>query len=289
MKNTISFNGTLGSYAHQACTELYEESDLIECPSFESAISAVSFGEADMVVLPLENSVVGRVADIHALLPKSNLYIINEHYIKVNHHLLVNEGATIGDIKTVYSHVQALMQCSNFINVLQIEKKLYSNTAGAAKYISERQNKSEAAIASKLAGKLYSLKSIRSNIQNSVVNTTRFIVMSRTFDWPPIGSDVMSSLLFTIKNTPASLYKSLGGFATNGVNVTKLESYLIDERFTAARFYIEIEGHPKADKILESIEEVKFFSEEMKILGVYPKSPFRNVLTHGFSDKSLKV
>jgi prephenate dehydratase len=248
----------------------------LPCAAFEDAIAAVREGRAALAMLPVENSVAGRVADIHHLLPNSGLHIIGEHFARVEHHLLAVPGATIAGLRTVRSHVHALSQCRNLIRELGVEAIVAGDTAGAASEVAELGDPSVAAIASELAGEIYGLVSLRQNIEDAAHNTTRFLVMSREA-MPPAhdGSLTVTSFVFKVRNVPAALYKAMGGFATNGVNMTKLESYMLGGTFTATQFYADVEGHPDDRPLRLALEELRFFTREVRILGIYPGHPFR--------------
>jgi prephenate dehydratase len=247
------------------------------CAQFEDVFAAVQKGRARLAMIPVDNSVAGRVADIHHFLPHSGLHIVGEHFQRVNHHLLAVPGASLKTLKTIESHVHALGQCRNFLRKKKLTSIVAADTAGAAKAISELQDKSVGAIASTLAAKIYGLKSLAANIEDAAHNTTRFIVMSRT----PLktnakkGGPYITSFVFRVRSVPAALFKALGGFATNGINMTKLESYLVDGHFTAAQFYADVDGHPDERPLQLALEELKFFSKELTILGTYPADSFR--------------
>jgi prephenate dehydratase len=228
-----------------------------------------------LAMLPIENSVAGRVADIHHLLPDSQLHIIGEHYQRVNHHLLAVKGAKLSDLKIVRSHVHALSQCRKLIRALGLKAEIAADTAGSAAEVARRGDKSVAAIASALAGKVYGLASIKENIEDAGHNTTRFLIMAKTPK--PARNDglVVTTFVFRVRNVPAALYKAMGGFATNGVNMTKLESYMVGGSFTATQFYADVEAHPRERRLALALDELRFFSEEVKVLGVYPGHPFR--------------
>jgi prephenate dehydratase len=248
----------------------------LPCGSFEDAFSAVAQGQAALAMIPIENSVAGRVADIHHLLPQSGLHIIGEHYQRVNHHLLGVKGAAVQDITHVHSHIHALNQCRDLIRELGLRPVVALDTAGAAARIAETGDATQAVIASELAGDIYGLVSLRANIEDARHNTTRFLIMAREAIVPhPKSAPTMTSFVFRVRNVPAALYKGLGGFATNGINMTKLESYLVGGRFNAAQFYAEVEGHPEHRNVLLALEELDFFSREVRILGVYPQHPYR--------------
>jgi prephenate dehydratase len=248
----------------------------LPCPSFEDAFAAVRESRAALGMIAVENSIAGRVADIHHLLPGSGLHIIGEHFQRVNHHLLAPKGASLATLKTVHSHVHALSQCRNAIRALKLKPIVHPDTAGAAADVAERDDPSEAAIASSLAGEIYGLTSLKADIEDAAHNTTRFLVMAREpVDPGAAAGPVITSFLFRVRSVPAALYKALGGFATNGMNITKLESYIIDGAFTVAQFYADIEGHPDQRPVRLALEELGFFSREVRILGVYPAHPFR--------------
>jgi prephenate dehydratase len=227
-------------------------------------------------MIPIENSVAGRVADIHHLMPESGLHIVAEHFMPVRHQLLAPKGATLADIRTVESHVHALGQCRKAVRKLGIKPIVAADTAGSAREVAEAADKTRAAIASRLAAEIYGLSILAEDIEDEAHNTTRFIVLARDARWAKNGAGpVITTFLFRVRNVPAALYKVLGGFATNGVNMTKLESYMIEGNFFATQFYADVEGHPEDRALVLAFEELSFFSREMKILGVYPAHPFR--------------
>jgi prephenate dehydratase len=278
--NTIAFQGAPGAYSDLACRNVYPGMRTLPCTEFEDAIAAVRDGDARLVMLPIENSVAGRVADIHHLMPDSGLHIIAEHFERVAHHLLAPPGADIAGLKTVHSHVHALSQCRGLIRELGLTPVVAVDTAGAAAEIAASGDRSAAAIASELAGQIYGLVSLRGNIEDADHNTTRFLVMAREPRWPRPGAELtVTTFVFRVRNVPAALYKALGGFATNGVNMTKLESYQLGGRFTATQFYADVEGHPKDRPLKLALEELEFYSREVKILGVYPGHPYRRAAT----------
>ena len=275
-KKKIAFQGEPGAYSHLACNEAYPDLEPVACESFEDAFAAVSEGTAALAMIPIENSLGGRVADMHHLLPEASLYIINEHFQAVQHCLLAPPGATLEGLAKIQSHTQALAQCRGLIRELGVEAVHVADTAGAARDVAERGDPTIAAIASTLAGEIYSLETLRTRIEDRLGNTTRFVVMSRTRVEPdPRDGPCMTSLVFQVRSIPAALYKALGGFATNGINITKLESYIIDASFTVAQFYAEIEGHPSDTNVAHAIEELQFFCTKMKVLGTYPQHSFR--------------
>jgi prephenate dehydratase len=272
----IAFQGEPGANSHLAIAEVYPDSEALPCATFEDAFAAISSGEADLGMIPIENSVAGRVADIHHLMPDSGLHIVAEHFMPVRHQLLGVKGAALGDIKTVESHVHALGQCRKIIRKLGIKPVVAADTAGSAHEIAEAGDKTRAAIASRLAAEIYALEILAADVEDEDHNTTRFIVLSRDAKWVASGNGpVVTTFVFRVRNVPAALYKALGGFATNGVNMTKLESYMIEGNFFATQFYADVEGHPEDRSLVLALEELAFFSKEMKILGVYPAHPFR--------------
>ena len=276
LTNTIAFQGEPGAYGDLACRTVHPKRTTLPCDTFEDTFAAVREGRADMAMIPIDNSVAGRVADIHHLLPESGLHIIGEHFQRVVHHLLAPKGATVEGLKVVHSHVHALPQCRKLIRELGLKAVVHADTAGAAADVARRADPTQAAIASELAGEIYGLVSLRADVADQQQNTTRFVVMQREpFDPDPKDGPVLTSFVFRVRSVPAALYKALGGFATNGVNIVKLESYMIDAWFTVAQFYAEIEGHPDHRSVRLAMEELGFFSREVKILGVYPAHPFR--------------
>ncbi len=275
-KNMIAFQGVLGANSDMACRAVYPEMTTVACESFEDTFAAVAEGRAGLAMIPIENSSAGRVADIHHLLPESGLHIVAEHFQKVDHQLLAPKGASMDTVREVHSHVQALSQCRKFIRGHGLKPVVHVDTAGAAAEVAERGDPGQAAIASELAGEIYKLQSLKSDVQDTEHNTTRFIIMAKDpIDPDPAEGPVITTFVFRVRSVPAALYKSLGGFATNGVNISKLESYILDGAFTVAQFYADIEGHPDERLVRLALEELGFFSREVKILGVYPANPFR--------------
>ena len=277
-ENTIAFQGMPGANSDLACRSALPNMQTLPCYSFEDSFGAVHAGRARLVMIPIDNSVAGRVADIHHLLPDSGLFIIGEHFQRIDHHLLAVPGANESDITHIHSHVHALNQCRGLVRELGVEPVVHADTAGAAQMIAQRGDKTQAAIASKLAGEIYGLTHLRANIEDAEHNTTRFLIMAAEPEnvVPGHGSDKrMTSFVFRVKNIPAALYKALGGFASNGINMTKLESYLVGGSFQAAQFYAEVEGDPKDPDLERALEELKFFTHEIKILGTFPASPAR--------------
>jgi prephenate dehydratase len=275
-KLKIAFQGEPGANSHIAIVEAYPDAEPLPCATFEDALSAISSGEADLGMIPIENSVAGRVADIHHLLPASGLYIVGEWFLPVHHQLMAPRGARLSDIKTVESHVHALGQCRRIIRERGIRPIVSGDTAGAARDIAERGDKTTAAIASRLAAEIYGLDILIEDIEDEAHNTTRFVMLAREEKWAPQGSGpLVTTFVFRVRNLPAALYKALGGFATNGVNMTKLESYMVDGNFFATQFYADVDGHPSDRGLAFALEELKFFSREFRIVGVYPGHPFR--------------
>jgi len=271
----IAFQGVLGAYSHQACFEAYPEANVLPCNSFQAAIDAVSVGNADLAMLPVENSTYGRVADIHQLLPNSGLHIIGEHYVRVHINLLGLQGSKLSDIKSAMSHTVLLGQCRNYLKEHNIESITGVDTAGSAEIVSKNQNLNQAALASELAGKIYGLDVLARHIEDESNNTTRFLVMSTNTKSVKIKENrIKTSLVFRVRNIPAALYKAMGGFATNGVNMVKLESYMVDWSFTATQFYLDIIGHPDEPAVKRAMEELSYFTTDVKILGVYESGEY---------------
>lgn len=274
--NTIVFQGLPGAYSHLACSKAYPDMQALPAQTFEDMFAAVTEGRARYAMTPIENSVAGRVADIHRLLPESGLFIVREYFLKVSHCLLAPAGATLKSIKIVRSHVHALAQCRAVTRKLGLQAIVHADTAGAAKELADKQDPTEAAIASSLAGKIYGLKSLRSNIEDADHNTTRFVILAKKPVRQKRGSGpLVTSFVFRVRNVPAALYKAMGGFATNGVNMTKLESYMVGGSFNATQFYADVEGHPDDPGLRLALEELAFFSHEVRLLGTYPADPFR--------------
>ncbi len=273
----IAFQGDHGAYSDMACRAKYPEMVTLPCRSFEDTFAAVESGRAFYAMIPVENSSAGRVADIHHLLPESGLHIVGEHFQRVNHQLLAPHGTSLDSIRVVRSHVQALSQCRGFLRRRGLDSVVHADTAGAAAEVAGLGDPTQAAIASKLAGEIYDLATLSEDVEDAEHNTTRFLIMARDpVDPPSDQGRVMTSMVFRVRSVPASLYKALGGFATNGVNITKLESYIMDSQFTVAQFYADIEGHPDERAVRLALEELGFFSREVRILGVYPASLFRD-------------
>jgi prephenate dehydratase len=276
----IAFQGEPGANSHIAIVEAYPDATPLPCATFEDALAAIASGEADLGMIPIENSVAGRVADIHHLLPQSGLYIIGEWFLPIRHQLMAPRGATLEGIRTVESHVHALGQCRRIIRRLGVKPIVAGDTAGSARVVAERGDKSCAAIASRLAAEIYGLDVLAEDIEDETHNTTRFVILSRNEKWAAQGSGpLVTTFVFRVRNLPAALYKALGGFATNGVNMTKLESYMVEGNFFATQFYADVDGHPDDRSLAFALEELKFFSKELRIVGVYPAHPFRVAFT----------
>jgi prephenate dehydratase len=276
MTNVIAFQGRPGAYSDLACRRAYPAWRTLPCETFEAAIEAVRGGAAQLGMLPCENSLAGRVPDIHALLPESGLTIVGEAFQRVEHCLLAPRGATIAGLKRAHSHAVALGQVRRVIRELGLQPVIEADTAGSAEQVAQWNNPEDAAIASELAAELFGLEILRRNVEDAAHNTTRFYVVSR--ERPPLlptQPGIVTTFVFRVRNVPAALYKALGGFATNGVNMTKLESYMMDGQFTATQFLCDVDGHPESPALRRALEELSFFSREVRILGVYPAAAFR--------------
>ena len=272
-RKTIAFQGEPGANSHIACNLAYPGYEPLPCPTFEDAFAAVRSGRAALAMIPIDNSVAGRVADIHHLMPASKLHIIGEWFLPVQHQLMAPRQATLKTIKTVESHVHALGQCRNVIRALHLKAVVAADTAGAAREVAEAGDITRAALATKLAAKIYGLRILKKDVADAKHNATRFVVLSREPRWANRKEKrVMTTFVFQVRNIPAALYKALGGFATNGINMTKLESYMVDGSFTATQFYADVEGHPKNRALELALEELEFVSQPktLRILGVYP-------------------
>ncbi|MEQ1612591.1 MAG: prephenate dehydratase [Hyphomicrobiaceae bacterium] len=273
----IAYQGEAGANSHIACSNVYPDLEPMPCPTFEDALAAVKSGEARLAMIPIENSLAGRVADIHHMLPNAGLYIIGEYFLPIRFQLMALKGAMLGDVKDIYSHVHALGQCRNIIRKLGCKAHVAGDTAGAARQVAEWGDKSKAALAPRLAAEVYDLEILAEDVEDEKHNTTRFVVLAaEPDDAEPGNGGVVTTFLFRVRNVPAALYKAMGGFATNGVNMTKLESYQVDGSFNATVFFADIEGHPTDRNVRLAMEELSFFSTELKVLGTYPASPFRH-------------
>ena len=276
-KNKVAFQGELGAYSHIAINELFENPEIKTCATFEETFKVAFENDDYKIVIPLENSLAGRVADIHYLLPKYKLQIHAEHFQKVEHNLLAKESAKLEDIKYVRSHSQAIGQCQKLIMEKKYKTIISADTAGSAKELSDGKDNSIAAIASKLSAKIYKLKILKENIEDEKGNVTRFLIMGKNVQQPEYkkGKKYITTCIFRLKSEPAALYKSLGGFATNQVNMTKLESFSVKNTFDQANFYLDLEGHLEQPGVKKALEELGFHTETLDILGVYEASPFR--------------
>jgi prephenate dehydratase len=280
--NVIAFQGELGANGHLACREVHPQMSPLACQTFEDTLAAVKEGKARLAMIPIENSLYGRVTDIHHLLPESGLYIVGEYFQRVHHQLLGVKGATLESVKSVMSQAPALGQCRNIIRQLGLKMVVGADTAGSAKHIAQQGDKTVAALASSLAAEIYGLDILKPNVEDAAHNTTRFLQMSAEPDDAEMASGpVVTTFVFRVRNVPAALYKAMGGFATNGVNMTKLESYQLEGSFNATQFYSDIEGHPEERLVRLALEELQFFTTHMRILGVYPAHPYRQQLAQG--------
>ena len=273
----IAFQGELGAYSHLACIEAAPDHNPVACRTFESAMEQVNASECHLAMIPIENSVAGRVADIHYLLGGYDLKIYSEHFQEINHQLMVKPGASLDTIKNVRSHSMAIGQCHSAIKKYNLDVIIMADTAGSAKFISEQGTMEDSAIASTLAADTYGLDIVDTNIQDMKNNTTRFLIMSKELQQERNENlSYLTSCIFEVKSVPSALYKALGGFATNGVNLTKLESFIVDGDFNKAQFYIDLDGHAEDQSVKGALEELSFYTEKLKVLGVYPKHSYRN-------------
>lgn len=272
----ISFQGALGAYSDLACREVFPKLETLPCDTFEEAFAAVQTGAADLAMIPVDNTLAGRVADVHHLMPKSGLSIIGEHFLKIEHALLGVKGAKIEDLKHVHSHLHALPQCRKVIKELGLKPHVHADTAGAAQEVSQKNDKQHGAIASTLAAKIYGLDVLRADVQDADHNTTRFVVLSKEPIVPKLDEKTtyITSFIFSVRNIPAALFKAMGGFATNNVNMVKLESY-VNPQFQVAQFYVDVIGHPEQRPLQLAMEELGFFAKSVTILGTYPAHPHR--------------
>ena len=272
----IAYQGVAGAYSHIASMTVYPNEEYVSCDTFEKAMKMVAEGEVDLAMIPVENSNAGRVSDVHFLLPQTGLHIIGEFFLPVHHQLLVLPGTKLEEVKTASSHPQALAQCANFLKEHNIKPVARIDTALSCQDVLKFQDKSIAAIASVLAGEIYGLEVAAANIENAQNNTTRFLIMAKKPKVPEDdGGTFITSFIFKAKNIPAALYKALGGFATNGINITKLESYLLEGKFVSAQFFVEIESHPARKAFQNAFDELKFFSESIHVLGTYKANQYR--------------
>ena len=272
----VAFQGEPGAYANLAARESLPHVMAVPFPTFEDAIGAVRERAVDLCIIPVENSLHGRIADIHHLLPEAGLYIVGEHFHRVRHQLLGLKGAGLARVKTVFSQGPALGQCRKIIRELRLHPHVWHDTAGSARHVAELKDPAASAIASSLAAEIYGLQILKADVEDEPHNMTRFLIMSaESDDAPADSSPVITTFIFRVRNVPAALYKALGGFATNGVNMTKLESYQLGGSFNATQFYADIEGHPDERRVQLALEELRFFTDTLSILGVYPAHSFR--------------
>lgn len=276
MSGKIAFQGEIGAYGHQACIESRPKHAPLPCPTFNAAIEAVRKGDADLGMIAVENSTYGRVADVHSLLPQSGLHIVDEAFVRVHVNLLASPGTKLANVTEAHGHVVILPQCSNFLRKHSITPKVSTDNAKAARDVQEWANPTRAALASELAADIYGLDILARHIEDNANNTTRFLVMAREPDYKKRGpANMVTSLVFRVRNIPAALYKAMGGFATNGVNMTKLESYMVGGQFTATQFYAEIDGHPDDRNVQLALEELDYFTDMVRLMGVYPAASWR--------------
>jgi prephenate dehydratase len=279
-QKTIAYQGEPGANSDIACRDVYPDWETLPCASFEDVFAAIQEGRADLGMIPIDNSLAGRVADIHHLLPKSDLHIVGEYFMPIHFQLLGVPGATLESIKSVHSHVHALGQCRRIIGKLGLKPVIAGDTAGSAREVAEWGDVTRASLAPALAAQVYGLDTLAENVEDEDHNTTRFVILSRDYTEaaapaPESGEMVVTTFVFRVRNLPAALYKALGGFATNGVNMTKLEAYMVDGEFTATMFLADVEGHPSSPALARALEELEFFTDELKVLGVYPAAPYR--------------
>lgn len=275
-KQRIAYQGEPGANSHIVCRRDYPDAEAVACASFEDVFAAVTGGDADLALIPIDNSIAGRVSDIHHFLPTSGLHIVAEHFLRIQFSLLAVPGTTLDQVKTVHSHVHALGQCRRFIREHGLTPLISGDTAGAAREVADAADPSQASISPPLAAEIYGLDVLAEDIEDEDHNTTRFVVLSPEPRTPPPGAPTVTTFVFNVRNLPAALYKALGGFATNGVNMTKLESYMVGGEFTATQFLAEVDGHPEDIELSRALEELAFFTTEVKVLGVYPADPFRD-------------
>ncbi len=276
--NRIAFQGEPGANSDTACRNMFPGMEPMPCATFEDAFNAVESGAAELAMIPIENTIAGRVADIHHLLPESSLHIVGEYFLPIHFQLMVLPGVKIDEIKSVHSHIDALGQCRNVIRKHKWKPVIAGDTAGAARQVADEGDRTAAALAPVLAAELYGLDIVAKNVEDTDNNVTRFVVLAKEESWAPRKSAddlMMTTFIFRVHNIPAALYKAMGGFATNGVNMTKLESYQLGGTFFASQFYADIEGHPDDANVAQALKELDFFSREVRVLGVYPAAEFR--------------
>ena len=282
--NRISFQGEFGANSDMASRDMFPDMEPLPCPTFEDAFQALENGDSDLAMIPIENTIAGRVADIHYLLPESRLHIVGEYFMPIRFQLMVLPGVEREEIRTVHSHIHALGQCRKIIRANGWKAVVTGDTAGAAKLVSEKGDRSMAALAPRLAASLYGLDILAENVEDTENNVTRFVVLSRDEKWVQRNEAddvIVTTFVFNVRNIPAALYKAMGGFATNGINMTKLESYQLGGKFVATQFYADIEGHPDDAPVRRALEELRFFSEKVRILGTYKGHPMRGALQKG--------
>lgn len=284
----VVFQGEPGANSHIAVTERFPEAEAVPLPTFEDCFAAVEGGSAEYAMIPIENSVAGRVADIHTLLPQSGVHFTGEHFLPIRHQLMALKGTPLSAVRTVHSHVQALGQCRMTLRRLGLTPVVAADTAGSARQVARDGDPSQAAIASRLAAEIYGLEILASDIEDEAHNTTRFVIMAAEPEPFPRGQPAMTSFLFRVRNVPAALYKALGGFATNGVNMVKLESYQLGGQFFASLFYADVEGHIEDENLQLALEELEFFSANVRILGCYAAAPFRESIREPEENKTLR-
>ena len=280
----IAFQGEYGANSDMACRDMFPDMDPLPCPTFEDAFTATENGDADIAMIPIENTIAGRVADIHYILPESQLHIVGEYFMPIRFQLMVLPGVKKDEIQTVHSHIHALGQCRKIIRANAWKPVIAGDTAGAAKLVSETGDRSMAALAPRLASDLYGLDILAENVEDTENNVTRFVVLSPSESWAKRTTPdevIVTTFVFNVRNIPAALYKAMGGFATNGINMTKLESYQIGGKFVATQFYADIEGHPDDEPVRHALDELRFFSEKVRILGVYKGHAMRGKLNKG--------
>ncbi len=282
IKKKIAYQGEPGANSHIACRDVFPDMEPLPCASFEDAFGAISDGSAELGMIPIENSLAGRVADIHHFLPQAGLHIIGEYFLPIHFNLLAVKGASLSSIKSVYSHVHALGQCRKIIREHGLKAVVTGDTAGSAREVMEWNDIARASLAPALAGEIYGLQTLATEVEDEKHNTTRFIILSKTPKIARAGNGpTITTFVFRVRNVPAALYKALGGFATNGVNMTKLESYMVDGEFAATQFLADVDGHPDDRNLALALEELAFFSREVKVLGTYPAHPYRTQTQSG--------
>ncbi len=289
VKKKVVFQGEPGANSHIACNNVFPDYEALPLATFEDCFNAIQKDKADLAMIPVENSVAGRVADIHHLMPTSDLHIIGEYFLPIHHQLVGLRGANLEQVESIQSHVMALGQCRKIIRSMGVKAVIGADTAGSARQIAEWGDPTKAAISSDLAAEIYDLDILKNDVEDEAHNTTRFIILSKY----PIRADqgsgpVVTTVVFRVRNVPAALYKAMGGFATNGVNMTKLESYQTGGKFFATQFYADIEGHPDDANVKLALEELQFFSAELKILGIYSAHEYRQKHSEPEANRALR-